>query len=170
MKTAIVYYSMSENTTWIAERVAEVIGKKDPSESVDLIRIEPVKAYPSTGAKKFIWGGKAATMKNKPKLVPYEFDADRYDRIIIGTPVWAGTFTPPIRSFIEENRNELEGKKIAAFASSSGGQDQSDKALSKLKKFLGLESLIAEFGLTDPKDKPEEKNDALIRDFCEKIQ
>ena len=93
-----------------------------------------------------------------------------YDRIIIGTPVWAGTFTPPIRSFIEENRNKLEGKKIAAFTSSSGGQDQSKKALSKLKKFLGLESLIAEFGLTDPKDKPEEKNDALIRDFCEKIQ
>ena len=70
MKTAIVYYSMSENTTWIAERIAEVIGKNDSSESVELIRIDPVKAYPSTGAKKFIWGGKAATMKNKPKLVP----------------------------------------------------------------------------------------------------
>lgn len=169
MKTAIIYYSMSENTKWIVDRISEELGKNDPTESVEIIRIDPVKAYPSTGAKKFIWGGKAATMKNKPKLMPYEFDADKYDRIIIGTPVWAGTFTPPIRSFIEENRDKLEGKKIAAFTSSSGGKDQSDKALLKLKKFLGLESFLAEFGLTDPKDKPEEKNDALVRDFCEAL-
>ena len=47
MKTAIVYYSMSENTEYVAEKIAKTI-------DVDKIRIEPIKAYPDQGASKFI--------------------------------------------------------------------------------------------------------------------
>ena len=89
MKTAIVYYSMSGNTKYVADKIEEKL-------NADLIRIEPVKAYPDQGAKKFIWGGKSAVMGEKPKLQPYEFNAEQYDRIIIGTPVWASSFAPPI--------------------------------------------------------------------------
>ena len=46
MRTAIVYYSMSGNTRYVAEKIAEKI-------NADVIRIEPVKAYPDQGAKKF---------------------------------------------------------------------------------------------------------------------
>ena len=93
MKTAIVYYSMSGNTKYVADKIAEKLG-------ADIIRIEPVKAYPDEGAKKFIWGGKSAVMGEKPVLQPYEFSLEKYDRIILGTPVWASTFTPPVRTFI----------------------------------------------------------------------
>ena len=47
MKTAIVYYSMSGNTKYAADKIAEKI-------EADIIRIEPEKAYPDKGAKKFI--------------------------------------------------------------------------------------------------------------------
>ena len=96
MKTAIVYYSMSGNTKYVADKIAEKI-------DADIIRIEPVKAYPDQGAKKFIWGGKSAVMGETPALQSYEFSAEKYDRIILGTPVWASTFAPPIRSFLKEN-------------------------------------------------------------------
>ena len=92
MKTAIVYYSMSGNTKMVAEIIAKEL-------SADLIEIKPVKDYPDKGARKFIWGGMKAVMGEKPQLNPYEFNGD-YDRIIFATPVWASSFTPPIRTFI----------------------------------------------------------------------
>ena len=50
MKTAIVYYSMSGNTEYVANCIKERVG-------ADLIKIVPTKEYPSKGAMKFIWGG-----------------------------------------------------------------------------------------------------------------
>ena len=107
------------------DKIAEKIG-------ADIIRIEPVKAYPDKGAKKFIWGGKSAVMGEKPALQPYEFSIEQYDRIILGTPVWASNFAPPIRTFIKENP-DIHEKKIAVFTCFSGGG--ADKAIEKMKKY-----------------------------------
>lgn len=156
MKTAIVYYSMSGNTKYVADKIEEKL-------NADLIRIEPVKAYPDQGAKKFIWGGKSAVMGEKPKLQPYEFNAEQYDRIIIGTPVWASSFAPPIRTFLHENKSISE-KKIAVFACFSGGG--ADKAIGKMKKYIGIDQFEAELILIDPKENRKPENDVEIETFC----
>lgn len=159
MKTAVVYYSMSGNTKMIADRIADEIG-------ADVIRIEPVKEYPNKGFRKFIWGGMHAVMSNKPALQPYRFDSG-YDRIIFGTPVWASSFTPPIRTFIDENRDALKRKKIAVFVCYSGGG--ADKAIEKLRQFLEIEGFDAELILIDPKDRPSEDNEERIQAFCQAL-
>ncbi len=164
MKTAIVYYSLEGNTQYTANRIAAIL--KETCE-IDIIRIEPEKAYPNKGFKKFFWGGKSAVMAEMPTLQPYEFDASQYDRIIFGTPVWASTFTPPIRTFIIEN-SAVKEKQIAVFTCFSGGG--ADKALKKLKEYLGINSFMAELILVDPKDKVKEEDDALIAEFCEKLK
>ena len=161
MKNIIVYYSMLGNTEYAAKLIADNTG-------ADVLRIEPEKAYPDKGFRKFFWGGKSAVMGEKPKLAPYEFDADRYDRIIFGTPVWASTFTPPIRSFIAENEEKIKGKRFALFTCYSGGG--ADKAAEKLKKALGVDSFDAHLILTDPKDKPKEEDKKSILEFCEKLK
>ena len=112
MKTAVVYYSLEGNVRYVAEKVAK-------ETDAELIEIIPVKAYPDKGFKKFFWGGKAATMKEKPELEPYSFNEADYDTIVICSPVWAGTFTPPLRTFLAEH--DLTGKRIAVIASSGGG-------------------------------------------------
>ena len=160
MKTAIVYYSMSGNTKTVADMIAPML-------SAELIEIKPVKEYPNKGFRKFIWGGKSAVMGDKPKLQPYAFD-DSYDRIIFGTPVWASSFTPPIRSFVEENRDALKDKKLAVFVCYSGGG--ADKAIEKLRAFLEIERFDAELILVDPKDRPNEENDQLMEAFCNQIK
>lgn len=160
MKTAVIYYSMSGNTAQTAQKIAAVLG-------ADLIPVEPVKAYPSKGMRKFIWGGKSAVMGDRPRLNPYRFDGG-YDRVILGTPVWASSFAPPIRSFIHENRAALAGKSIAAFACFSGGGDE--KAFEKLRRFLGIDAFAARMTLTDPKDKPKPEDDEKIRQFCEQLK
>ena len=161
MKNLIVYYSMLGNTEYAADIIAENTG-------ADILRIEPEKAYPDKGFKKFLWGGKSAVMGDKPKLLPYEFDAGKYDRIIFGTPVWASTFTPPLRTFIADNGEKLKGKKFALFLCYAGGG--ADKAAEKLKKELGIDSFDAELVLTDPKDKPKEEDKTSILEFCEKLK
>lgn len=156
MKTAIVYYSMLGNTEYVAEKIAQKV-------NADLIRIEPVKAYPDKGVKKFFWGGKSAVMGESPDLCPYEFKVDEYDRIIIGTPVWASNFVPPIRTFINENKNIAE-KKLGVFICFSGGG--ADKAIDKLKKAIGIEQFETELILIDPKEKEMPENDVKIGEFC----
>ena len=160
MKTAIVYYSMSGNTKYVTDKIAEGI---KASGEVDIIRIEPQKSYPDKGAKKFFWGGKSAVMGETPALRHYEFDIEKYDRIIFGTPVWASTFAPPLRTFINENP-DVRDKKISVFTCFSGGG--ADKAMDKLKKYIGIEKFEAELILIDPKDRVKEVDEVKIAEFC----
>ena len=159
MKSIIVYYSLEGNTAYAADKIATEIG-------ADTLRIEPVKTYPSSGFRKFLWGGKSAVMAETPELQPYVFNADAYDRIIFGFPVWASNVTPPIRTFVKEN--ELKGKLIAAFACQSGSG--AEKAFGKLKAALGIDALEAELVLIDPKEKPSAENEQKIKAFCERLK
>ena len=158
MPTLIVYYSLEGNTDFAAKRIAAQIG-------ADLLRLEPLKAYPASGFRKFFWGGKSAVMAEKPPLSPYAFDADAYDRVVFGFPVWAGNVAPPIRTFVRDN--DLRGKRVAAFACQSGSG--AEKAFGRLRAALGIEALEAELILIDPKDRPSADNDEKLRAFCARL-
>ena len=156
MKTAVVFYSMHGNVRYVSEKVAKELG-------ADLIELIPIKAYPDKGAMQFIWGGSAVTFKKKPELEPYSFNASDYDLVIIGTPVWASNFTPPLRTFFENN--DLTGKKIAVIATSAGGD--SAKCVEAVKAAAGADSLAAVLSLVDPKEKPSDENEKQIAAFID---
>jgi flavodoxin len=155
MKTAVIYYSLEGNTKYAAEEIAARIG-------ADLIRLVPVKEYPTGKVSKFFWGGKSATFGEAPKLVPYRFDQDQYDLVILGTPIWAGTFAPPLRTFIRENK--LTGKKVALFACCSGGA--AEKCFEQLKKEIGGCTVVSTLRLIDPLKCFKADIDRTIVDFC----
>ena len=159
MKTAVVYYSMHGNVRYVSEKVAKELG-------ADLIELIPVKAYPDKGAMQFIWGGSAVTFKKKPELEPYTFNASDYDLVIIGTPVWASNFTPPHRTFFENN--DLTGKKIAAIVTSAGGN--SVKCIEAIKEAAKTGKLAASLSLIDPKDKSTEETEKQIAAFIEAVK
>ena len=161
MNTAIIYYSMSGNCEMVAGKMAALLG-------ADVIRIEPEKAYPDKGARKYIWGGKSAVMGETPRLKPYSFDASNYELIIFGFPVWASNVTPPIRTFIKENFSGIKGKHFAAFACQSG--NGAVKAFDKLKKLLEADAFDAELVLIDPKEKENPDTDRIIGEFCGKLK
>ena len=160
MSTAIVYYSMHGNGEMVAEKIAAKLG-------ADVIRIEPDKAYPDKGAKKFIWGGKSAVMGEQPALKPYEFDADKYDCVILGFPVWASRPAPPICTFLSEQKSKLIGKKIAVFACQSG--NGAEKAFERVRNMIGIDSFAGTLILIDPKTRVNVENDKKIDSFCENI-
>ena len=159
MSTLIVYYSLDGNTQYAAERMAELL-------HAGTLRLVPVKQYPDSGFRKFLWGGKSAIMAETPELEPYQFDADQYDRVIIGFPVWASNVAPPIRTFVKEH--DIRQKRVAAFACEGGSG--AEKAFEKLKRAIGIDTLEAEMVLIDPKARPSEENTRKIEEFCAALQ
>ena len=112
MKTLVVFYSLEGNTKFIADVIAKHL-------QADTLELKTAKPFPSKGFKKFFKGGMSVVFKQKPKLDNKDIDLNPYDNIIIGTPVWAGTFAPPLRTFLRAN--SLAGKHVALFACCSGG-------------------------------------------------
>ena len=159
-KIAIIYYSLTGNTDYVAKQISKEL-------DVDLIRLVPKKQYPDSGFKKFFWGGKSAIMKEEPTLEQYQFDESKYDYIVFGTPVWASSFAPPIRTFIKDNKKRLNNKKISVFICHSGGGAQ--KVIDKLKDILNINDFDAELVLIDPSEKMSDDNIMKIKDFCKTI-
>jgi len=142
----VVYYSFEGNTEFIAQAIAEATNG-------DILKIMPVKELASKGFFKFIWGGRQAVMKTKPELEPFSVNPLDYNTIFIGTPVWASTFSPPIRSFID--KAQLKGKKIAIFCSHDGGPKNT---LDKMANTLNENKIIGEMEFLHPlKSDPEQK-------------
>jgi len=112
MKKIVVYYSYEGNTKFYAETLAGHLG-------AELLSLKPVKEKTSKGFSKYVWGGYQAVMRKKPTLLPYDFKVSDYDTIIFATPVWAGTYAPPLRSFFENE--DIVGKKITFLYTHQGG-------------------------------------------------
>lgn len=160
MKALVVYYSMSGNARWLAGRIADLLG----AETLELV---PQVPYPSKGFAKYFHGGGAALQKEAPTLQPYTVDLSDKDRIIFVTPVWAGCFAPPLRTFIKEQELAKDKRFSYAFAACSMS-GKADKCFRQLKEELGLTAdvPVPTLSLISPKDKKKAENEDKIRAFC----
>lgn len=160
MKTLIVYYTLEGNTEYAVEKIKGKAG-------ADSLKLIPKKAYADKGFKKFFWGGKSAVSGDKPELEDYDINLSDYERIVFGFPVWAGTFTPPLRTFIEDNKDSLNGKHFSAFACQGGSG--AEKAFSKLAKCIGIESFESTGIFIDPKARQSAETDEKIIQFAQTL-
>jgi menaquinone-dependent protoporphyrinogen IX oxidase len=64
---------------------------------------------------------------------PLEADPTIYDLVVVGTPIWAGTVSSPVRGFIEKHRDQLP--RVAFFCTMEG--DNPVKAFQEMEKALG---------------------------------
>jgi flavodoxin len=139
MKVKIIYYSQEGNTKLIATQISKLFDS-------DVLELKPIKEYPTKGFLKYFWGGKSIVAKEKPQLEQYDKAIEDYDLIILGSPIWAGTFAPPIRTFLTEN--DLVGKRIAFFVChAGGGESRCFKDFSSIQPNCDLVSTIS---LLDP--------------------
>lgn len=131
MKALILYYSFEGNTKKVAEYLSKEIG-------ADIEEIKPVNEIKSKGFSKFIWGGSQVVMGKKPEILPLKSDISSYDIIFIGSPIWAGTYAPPVKTFVED---QIRGKKIAYFYTHDGGHrksvERAKEAINQNNNFLG---------------------------------
>ena len=158
MKNAIIYYSLDGNCKYVADNLAKELGP-----DTDIFCLEPVKPYPNQGFMKMLVGGFAAMLGKKPPIKALKFDAREYDQIILGTPVWASTFAPPLRTFFMNNY--IMDKPIALYACSSGGNAES--TFKKLKDALeGCKINENHLSLVDPYTKKKDEDLVAIQEFA----
>jgi flavodoxin len=125
-KVLVAYYSWTGHTRRIAEAVAAELG-------ADLEPIREVR--PRSGWMAYFRSAwESLRGKPAPIKVPAK-DAAAYDLVVLGTPVWAGYMSSPLRSYIADRRASLA--RIALFCSEGGASGE--KALADIGAFCGKE-------------------------------
>ena len=158
MKSLVVYYSLEGNTKFIAEVLAKEI-------HAELAELKPKKEIPSSGFKKYVWGGKSVLFKQKPILINETIDLKQYDHIFLGTPVWAGTYAAPFNTFLANN--EICDKHIALFACHAGGG--AEKCFVNFKKALPNNHFIGEIDFLDPLQNNTAENTSKVKAWVNKL-
>jgi flavodoxin len=161
MKKLILYYSFEGNTEFIAKVLAEAL-------NAPIIRIHPTKDLTSTGFSKYVWGGGQVVMGIKPKLEPIEIDLNDFDVIFLGTPIWAGTYAPPIKTLLEDG--VIKNKRVFYFYTHEGGAQNAVKraetGISKYNQFIAAAGFLDVLKNTDENSR---KAQLWARDCIEKI-
>jgi flavodoxin len=152
----VVYYSFEGNTRFIAEVIAKELG-------ADIQELKPVKDLKSKGFSKYIWGGRQVMTKKAPELQPLEKKPEDYDTIIIGTPVWAYTFAPALRTFFASHK--LEGKKVALFMCHGGGPKE---AMAKFETEVSGCTVIGKLDLNNVLDEETEQKKQITLEWVRK--
>ena len=153
MKNLVIFYSLEGNTKLIASTIARAI-------NADVLELKTKKKYSDKGFKKYFWGGKSVIFKEKPELLEVNKNIEDYENIIIGTPIWVGTYAPPFNTFFKENK--IQGKNIALFACHGGGG--ATKFFNNIKKEIPNNRFIGEIDFFEPinNDKEEAMKKAVI--------
>jgi flavodoxin len=145
MKTLVAFYSKTGNTRKLAKKIADIL-------NADLDEIIDKKSRKGV----FGWLGGAGDAARK-RLTGIEFKNNpaEYDLVIIGTPVWANTMVPAVRTYINEHKFE----NTALFCTYGGSAgitfaDMEEQIKTKPVAVLGL------------KDREIDHSDEKIEEFC----
>ena len=109
MKTLVVYYSRTGHTEEVARAIAADL-------EADIVRIEDL--VDRTGALGYLRSGRDALLGRSSSIRPTGTDPADYDLVIVGSPVWSGRLSTPVRTYIADNKTALQN---VAFFCTEGG-------------------------------------------------
>ncbi len=127
MTIGIIYYSRTGNTRTVAQLLAEKLTQQN--EAVDLIKIEAVKR------PGFFAAGRAAMKEIEIPIKNTNVDLGKYSTLIVGSPTWAGSATPFIKTFFSSAKN-IKGKKTALFITGNGKPEPQGKPRQMIQQSL----------------------------------
>jgi hypothetical protein len=107
-RTLVAYYSRSGTTRTVARAIRDELG-------CDIERV--ADRTRRRGALGYLRSGFDATFHRSTLLRPMSTAPDEYDVVIVGTPVWNGCVSPPIRSYLAMYRDRIQ--KVAFFSTRS---------------------------------------------------
>ncbi|MEM0465370.1 MAG: flavodoxin domain-containing protein [Candidatus Pacearchaeota archaeon] len=126
VKSLVVYFTRTGTTKKVAEEIARQLSS-DIEEIIDKVNRKGVmgfiKSIFDAIRKKF-------TEIDNIKKLPID-----YDLIIVGSPVWAGTLSPAIRTYLMQQKQILFEKKVVFFCTMGG--NNSKKIFIQMEKLIG---------------------------------
>ena len=130
MKSLVVYYSRTNTTRKLAEKIAGEI-------NADIEEIKPKVNY--QGKIGYVRGGKDAMSEKIIDPEELKYNPEDYDVVYIGGPVWASKAANPLISYL--NQNSFRNVKFFLTAGKSGFESsfkQMEKYSTKPLKTLAL--------------------------------
>ena len=113
MKKLFIYYSFTGNGDLVAKKL---------NKSCDIRKVKVKKELPKSFFLQMMVGGFRALINYKDKLVDFDNNIEKYDEIIIGSPIWSDRLSTPIATVL--NNLNLNNKKVTFILYSGGGQAQ----------------------------------------------
>lgn len=157
MKILVVFYSLDGNTKLMAESISESV-------KGDLLELKPVKEITRNNFLKIFAGGKQAITKAEPELMPFDVDPKDYDVIFIGTPVWAWTYAPALRTFFKKVK--LKDKNVALFCCHGGGPRN---FFEKFEEAVSGNRILGKVEFKDPIRNAKERDVQMAKDWAKLI-
>ena len=108
-KTLVVYYSRTNHTHTVAELIAQGVG-------ANIERI--LDAQSRKGVFGILLSGQQATLQRPGRIQPVREDPSHYDLIILGSPVWSWSLSPPMRGYVIAQKHKF--RRVAFFCTEGG--------------------------------------------------
>jgi flavodoxin len=145
MKTLVVYYSLTGKTRVVAGAIAEAL-------NAPLVEITERRLMSLPFV--YLSGSFAAFLNRGSQINPVDVDLKQYERIFIGSPIWASRPAPAVNSLIYGA--DFAGRSIIPFFSMGGNNAKGALAniTAKIEKRQG--KVVGSFAITSYKISDEE--------------
>ena len=107
----IIYFSYTNHTRMIANRIKEKL-------ECDILEIKTAVPYSDDYNSVVNDEQNSESSNYLPEIQNINVDFNKYDTIILGTPVWWYRPVPAIRTFL--SHYNLDGKRVIPFATNAG--------------------------------------------------
>ncbi|MDP2806542.1 MAG: NAD(P)H-dependent oxidoreductase [bacterium] len=128
MKILVVFYSR----TGFTKKVCLELAVKLQAEVEEIIDTKSRK-----GPIGWLCAGRDATRKTSTLIAQTQKNLADYDLVVLGTPVWAWTLTPALRTYLTQQKSKV--KNYACFCTMGGSGDQG--LFSQVEDILGQKPL-----------------------------
>lgn len=109
----VVYFSRTGYTQRVAERIARATGAD----------CEPIKERSArTGLLGYWRSAREALRKSAVEIEPATASPRDYALVVLGTPVWAGNMSSPMRAYIAQHKPEFGRVALFCTQGGSGGE------------------------------------------------
>ncbi len=113
MNTLVVFHSRSGHTRQLADAIAKQMNA-ELSEIFEWVNRKGLLAY--------LRLGRDAWLGRKSEILPSEKNVADFDLVIIGTPVWSGALSSPVRTYLEDNVSRFNN--VAFFCTMGGSRSE----------------------------------------------
>ena len=129
MKTLLVYYSRTGHTEKEMKRLAELVR---PERCIKIRPKRPREGF--AGLLRCVGDMFGGACEIEPHDVPPVME--EYDLVIVGTPVWGGGVSGPVKAFVNAYGKGVQ--KYALVESSGGPASQDNRTVKQLDRMTGL--------------------------------
>ena len=125
MKKIFIYFSETGNGDVVADYLND--------NGYEIRKVEAKKKLPKVMFFQMMVGGFQAATNKKPKLLDFDTNIDKYDEVVIGSPIWFDRLAAPTNTMLDII--DLSDKKVSFILYSGGGTNiNGNKKINELFK------------------------------------